>query len=414
MNPLFVGQVRRHATVVAGWAAAALGMTVTVSTTADSIVLVILLLAWIIRDDVRDRLRAAVRHPATLAWLAFFLFLAVGALHGDSSLKERLDILRKYDDFLFPVLLLPLFADLQVRERAVWAFGLAMGLILFLSLLLAAGLVEGGTWIHGHQDDASVFKLRITHSLFMSFAALLWALEAGKQPEMWKRMGLWCMTVLAMIDVFLLVQSQTGQVGLLVLIVFWCWRRLGVKGVAIGICAGAIVLFISFQTSTVFRDRIAMVIDQAHWSRSERVALNNQPVAVALRLDWYTHALDIVAANPLVGVGTGGFAKAYAASVTDPTAIKPVHPHNQYLLTAVELGIPGLVGLLALFAWFWWLTCQITESFYKELGQGALIVMSLGCLFNSLLLDHAEGLFFVWVMCIAFAGMRTLPRVATC
>ena len=416
MSPPFVDQIRRHASVGTGWAAVALGFTIPVSTTADSVVLVILLVAWILCGSARDRLRAALRHPAALAWLAFFLLLAVGALHGDSSLKERLNILRKYDDFLIPIVLLPAFAALQVRERAVWAFGLAMGLALFLSLLLAAGIIPhlGESWIHGNQHDASVFKGRITHSLFMSFAALLLALEAGRQPEMWKRVILWSMTVLAMIDVFLLVQSQTGQVAFLALIVFWCWRRLGMKGVAVGLCAGVLVMVISLQTSTAFRDRIAMVLEQAQWSQSEKVASTSQPVAVALRLEWYKNTLDIVAANPLLGVGTGGFARAYAAAVTDPTAIKPAHPHNQYLLTAVELGVPGLMGLLALFAWLWWLTYQIPESFYKELGQGALILMSLGCLFNSLLLDHAEGLFFVWVMCIALAGISAMPSVEKC
>ncbi|MGQ0666552.1 MAG: O-antigen ligase family protein [Nitrospiraceae bacterium] len=416
MSLPFVDHVRRYATVGAGWAAVALGVTIPVSTTADGVVLVIFLLAWMSCGSVGDRLRTALRHPAALACLAFFLLLMVGALYGDSSLKERLTVLRRYDDFLIPVFLLPIFAAPQVRERALWAFSLAMGLALVLSFLLAAGFIadRDGGWVQGYQQDASAFKGRITHSLFMSFAALLLALKAGRQPEMWKRIGLWSLTVLAIIDVVLLVQSQTGQVVLLALFIYWCWRRLGMKGLAVGVCVGAIILFVTFQTSTTFRDRIAMVFEQIRFGQSERIASNSQPVAVALRLEWYKNSLDLVVANPIAGVGTGGFAKAYAAAVTDPTAIKPAHPHNQYLLTSVELGVPGLMGLLALFGWLWWLTCQIPESFYKELGQGALVLMTVGCLFNSLLLDHAEGLFFVWIMCIAFAGIRTSLRVATC
>jgi hypothetical protein len=34
-----------------------------------------------------------------------------------------------------------------------------------------------------------------------------------------------------------------------------------------------------------------------------------------------------------------------------------------------------------------------------------------GCLFNSLLLDHTEGLFFVWMTALAFAGVEPRPHL---
>jgi len=121
-----------------------------------------------------------------------------------------------------------------------------------------------------------------------------------------------------------------------------------------------------------------------------------------------------VAANPIMGVGTGGFASAYKLSVADPAAIKPSHPHNQYLLTAVKLGVPGMTGLLAFFAWLFWLSSKISDSFYKEIGQGAIILIATGYLFNSLLLDHAEGLFFAWIMCVVLVCSRNNSEAETC
>jgi hypothetical protein len=36
--------------------------------------------------------------------------------------------------------------------------------------------------------------------------------------------------------------------------------------------------------------------------------------------------------------------------------------------------------------------------------------MVVGCLFNSLLLDHAEGLFFVWLSGVLFAAVPAKPQ----
>jgi uncharacterized membrane protein YccC len=44
----------------------------------------------------------------------------------------------------------------------------------------------------------------------------------------------------------------------------------------------------------------------------------------------------------------------------------------------------------------------ITETM---LARGILITITMGCLFNSLLLDHTEGLFFAWFFGLLFAGL---------
>jgi len=414
MTLSFVDTVRSRLWKASRWAVVALGFTIPISTTADSVMLVVVLIVSLVAKHAKERLQSAVRHPAAVAWFAFFLLVALGTLHGSASVSDRMHFLTKYDDFLLPILFLPILADAEVQRRALWAFGLAMGVTLILSLTLAAGWLPTGGWIRGYQHDASVFKLRITHSLFMSFAAFMFATEAGRQSEIWKRAALWALVVLAGLDVFLLVQSQTGQVGFLALAVYWCWRRLGLKGIAVGLFAGIMVLVVSIQVSPMFRDRMAMVVEQVQSSQSGEIAVSNQPVAVSLRLEWYRNTVALIADNPMLGVGTGGFATAYALSVADKVGVKPAHPHNQYLLTAAELGIPGLIGLLALFAWLFWLSSQMADSFYKEIGQGAIVFIAVGCLFNSLLLDHAEGLFFVWIMCVVLAGSRTSPRVETC
>jgi len=144
MTVPFVDRLRQRAPVWAGWAAASLGLSVPVSTTADSVLLVLLLVSWAACGNVLERLRAGFRHPAVVMGGVFFLLILSGTLHGDSPFSSRIKVLSKYEDFLLPAIFLPVFADNEVRKRAVRAFGLISGVILLLSLMLAAGLIEGG------------------------------------------------------------------------------------------------------------------------------------------------------------------------------------------------------------------------------------------------------------------------------
>lgn len=410
----FADRLRQQAPVWAGWAAAALGFSVPVSTTADSVLLVLLLLFWGISGNVRERLSAALRHPAAVMGVGMFLLIGVGSLHGESPLNTRMKILFKYEDFLLPVIFLSVFARREVRALAVRAFGVASCGILLLSLSLAAGLIEGGGWLHGSQDDASVFKLRITHSVLMAFAAFVFSLEAERETDRWKKTGFFGLSLLAGVDVLFFVKSQTGQMVLLALIVYWCCRHLGAKGIAVGVCAALLAVIVSFQVSSSFRDRLEKSLYQAGVITTDRPELVDPSVSVGLRLGWYKSASTIIAEHPILGVGTGSFPYAYARVGGDNAHQSLAHPHNQYLLTAAELGLPGLLSLLAMLAGFWWLTWQIEDSFYQQVGQGVLILMGIGCLTNSLLLDHAEGLFFMWALCIGLAEIKPCRTLVAC
>jgi O-antigen ligase len=79
----------------------------------------------------------------------------------------------------------------------------------------------------------------------------------------------------------------------------------------------------------------------------------------------WQEALDIVAAEPVFGVGPGGFAE------TSPTALADADArwaHSAYLEVAAETGVPGLVLLLAL---LWW----VYGSLYRSRQDPRLVVI---------------------------------------
>ena len=404
--------IQVHAASVAGWAVAGLGFSLPISTSLDGVLLVVTVVAWIVSGRFAE-IPGVVRQDRFVLLLpGLFLLLAIGMTHGLASFGERAKYLWKYDDFLLPLVFVPLFADPAVRERGLWGFGCGMAVTLVVSLGLAAGWIPHSSWFHGNTANATVFKHQITHNVLMAFAAFLFAEVAMRASVPWHRYGLGLLVVGAVADVLMFVQGRTGQLVLCVLILLWSVRRFGLRGLVGGVAGVAALVAMSYSLSPVFQGRVAKTVTEVERAQVEPVAPESSSVGV--RLEWYQNTMNLITTHPLVGVGTGSFPRAYAEMVTDPAAVKPAHPHNQYLLTGAELGIAGVVAVLAMFGTLWWKFRQAGGNLYAELGQGAVLVMAIGCIFNSLLVDHTEGLFFAWVISAAFASEGLGVSKETC
>ena len=113
--------------------------------------------------------------------------------------------------------------------------------------------------------------------------------------------------------------------------------------------------------------------------------------------------------HPLTGVGTGGFASAYAKLVEGTSQERTVNPHNEYLLITAQVGLGGFLLLLGMWWTQWCAARTIASPLWRGLAQGLVITMMIGCAVNSMLLDHAEGLFYAWLCGVVFGGLQYMP-----
>ena len=128
----------------------------------------------------------------------------------------------------------------------------------------------------------------------------------------------------------------------------------------------------------------------------------NQDTSVGHRLGYYGTTLEIVREHPLTGVGAGGFAQAYADKVRGTPARTTVNPHNDYLLIAAQAGLPALGLLLALSVLLWRDAARMGSTFERDAMRGLVLTVAIGGLFNSLLMDHVEGLLFAWTLGVLY------------
>jgi O-antigen ligase len=389
----------------ATWAAIALGVSIPISVAADSIFSGLAVLLLLLAGGYREKLGFIATHPVALAALALFAWLALGLLWGDRSPGEGGRYLAKYDDLALLALLLPLFREARPRRAAVLAFAVGLGLTLVVSYAVAVGLVPK-SWLRVPDPTSAIaFKLRVTHSFLMAFAAFLFALLARAAGGR-KRLGWGVLALLAAFNVLFLVKGQTGWVVLGALLLYLFTADFGWRGLAAAALLGIALGTAGYFTSEALRVRIDETAGEIAAAREGKPATGAE--SAGLRLEFYRNTAAMIAAHPLLGVGTGGFPKAYAERAA-AGRIATDNPHNEYLLIAAQVGLPGLALMLALFATEWRLARHLPTNLERDLARGLVLAVAVGSLFNSLLVDHVEGLLFAWLSAVLFGGLQWRP-----
>ncbi|HMJ49747.1 MAG TPA: O-antigen ligase family protein, partial [Burkholderiales bacterium] len=354
--------------------------------------------------------RQIKNNPPALISLALFALLALGLLYTKSDLWDALRYFAKYKELLLIALLIPLFGDATTRHRGLSAFSLALVLTLLGSCAISLRLIPEYFFMAAKPTlpgifNASTFKLPITHNILMAIAAFLFAQMARHSWATLMRIFWAALSVLALFNVLFVVQGRTGYLIVALLMVYFCFDLFKWKGLVLAAMLVTMLSAGAYFGSDVFRSRITKAANEfSQWHPDKPASILD---SVGLRMEWYRNSLSIIRDHPVFGVGTGGFAKVYADKFQG-SSLEPVNnPHNQYLLTAVDLGLLGLGTLLYLFYAQWRLAKRLPSALECSLAHGLLLAIMAGCLFNSLLLDHTEGLLYGWLSGLLYAGLRS-------
>lgn len=385
----------------AGWAAAALGFSLPVSTALDEILLALILLLWLASGHFREKIEAVRDNPVVLPALLLFGMYLLGIAYGDATGREAVGSLSKASNLLFIPVLIYFFREEGVRRLALAGFLSALALTLLISYLLRLGLLPPLGLFHITPDDAyTPFKHRITHSFLMSFGAYLFALQALREERRPARILFAALGIAALGNALFIVSGKTGYVVALVLGAYFLIARWRWRGV---VAASALLLFLSgavyFMPSSVPHQRLAMMAGEiANWKPDRP-----ESTASGYRLEFYRNSLLLVAKRPLLGTGTGGFNGAYAALVKGSGMEATVNPHNEYLMVAVQLGVVGLALMLWLFFTLWRSAGGLPGEFGRPAARGLVLLFLSASMVTSTLIDHTEGILFAWMSALLFS-----------
>ena len=391
------GRLGSYARRVSAWSVAGLGLAIPISTAFDSVLLGFVVVGAVLSGSLAGpSLRSALRTPPVALALLLFSLLLLGCFWGSTPLKVAFGTVSKYLELGLAAVLLCAAARPATRKAALMCFAAAVLLNLYVSYTAAAGLPG-----LRNPEYPIGFKASVTHSLIISLGAFLFLLWARDTASVKLRVLCIALAALCAHNVLFITIGRTGYVVLALLLTYYVatffkgWRGMAVAAAVVGLLAP-----IAYLSSGNLQKRVNEVAsDLGQWKPDGRDA-----TSVGQRLEYYRTTLDIITDAPLLGVGTGGFAGAYAQRVRSTDAVKTTNPHNDYLLLTAQVGALGFLLLAALYAAIWRYAAYLESRLHRDLARGLAIAFATGSLFNSFLLDHTEGLLLVWLMAVLYAG----------
>jgi O-antigen ligase len=399
--------VNAYAHVVARASFIAMGFSIPISVAMDSVLSGLIVLAWLLTAQFRQTAESIRTNPVAAFACVWFLAHLLGAIYSIGDAREIQRTVSKSAMFL----LIPIGATLMKqsadRDRALYAFMAAIALTTILSWLRGAGVIPADApLLKGAVFSAGVvFKYHLTQNLLLALGASVCAVYADRVKDRRARIVLAALSALAALNVIVIGDGRTGQVVLLLLMLYYGAWRLGRRGFAMALSAALIIAAAAYALpDTAIHKRTALAMTEAE--KWEAGVDSGKPSSVGDRLEFYSRTLRIVSAHPLIGVGSGGFIAAYENEVRG-SGLTPTHnPHNEYLLRAAELGIPGLALLVALFWAIWRTAGRLADRDHAVIARALVITFAVASLASSTLNDHTESLLFIWMSGVLFAGLR--------
>jgi O-antigen ligase len=362
-------------------------------------------------------LRRVLRSPPGLLALALLALYIAGTSWSIAPRPDMVVALKKYSRLLIlPIGIALSWRDPMLPARALRWF-LAGAVVLALSCYLTRfGMMPTsslGWWrVSSDASDSYVFRNHITIGILLGFAAAASLLIASYAATPRARWGAIAAAVFFAVPIMILGQGRTGYVTLFIgLVTLLLLNRRATPLIKLGgIGAIALVFFGAYMASPNVKMRTDALINE--------VATGEQRSPNGLRVSFIRVGLQVVAANPLLGIGTGSFAEAYAPTARSvwpagsEMALARHQPHSEFLLVAVQL---GLVGALVYFAMLITLgrAALGPRSFETDALALLWVLYFVASSFNSLLWDTTEAHWFLLLGGCLYVGAlrrRMVPQ----
>ncbi|HBR98140.1 MAG TPA: hypothetical protein DD979_12295 [Gammaproteobacteria bacterium] len=371
----------------------ALAFAITLHTSLSYALALLILLLGMWDTHLRQRTRTIPSHPIAIAFLLIFALHAAGLLWTEAY-PEGLRILSKQKIYVFAALFV-VFLDKDIAQKSIVALIAAIFFSEFVSLY----------WIFyaPERDSSSPFMHHMHYSLVLCFtAAYLIHLIVPGQRLCAHNLACSAGTLLTVCVMFL----NKGRIGLLALpvvavilavdkfkLAFW---RAAVAVLALSAC----VFTLAYLGSAPFQARI----DAAVYEFTEVLGSGKRD-SITCRLEMWQYSLQIVAHEPLLGVGTGDSMPAMA-NLLGAEALDALHAHcglghryqlnvhNNFILMLLQFGVVGFaVFLLAL-----WLLLRTAIAHNNHPMKLLLAVTGIGMLTASPVSIHIKYMFFFTVV----------------
>jgi O-antigen ligase len=260
--------------------------------------------------------------------------------------------------------------------------------------------------IKGHEQHFTVnggFASHVITNILMAFAMYISAHKSILSKSFWKILYI-VFFGFSFYYVLFISQGTSGQVLALALLLLLIFQYTGSRAALfIPILFFTIIIIALSSESNSIRFAIDKIQVRYHHLVSTDTAGNNTRPRI------YIHALKLIPNNPIIGSGVGSYETNFMTNEPEfykVTTTAKRNPHNEFLMITVQTGILGLLLLIFMMYKQASSANKIEDREYKYIAQGLVVLIIIGCMGNSMILDSREGHFWAFFSALLFSKLE--------
>ncbi len=373
-------------------------LTLPLSRALISLFVILLPLLWVMEGDFQRKYEQIKSSKLLLAILVFLTFSILSILWTENLIVGIKSL--RLEMYLLTLFVIATSIKKEQIHSIITAFLLGM----FVSEVIAYGVFfEFWTFKNATVQNPSPFMFHIDYSVFMAFTSLLLLNRIFANHYELKEKFIYLFFFLTVTGNLFLAIGRTGQVAFIVgvFVMSIIHFRITIKSILISTLLLFSIFTVAYNVSDSFKMR-------AHSGLSDiqKISDMNLNSSWGIRVAYYITTFDIFKNNPIIGVGFGDF-KDQTALILETQEypylnnnskefMKKIHPHNQYLLILLQMGVIGL--MLFLYMMYQLFKLKITNPEIKELSIIFGTVYFVSCIPEPLLAKQFTiGLFVLFI-----------------
>lgn len=367
---------------------------------AISLFTILLSLIWLIEGDYKKKLYEIISSKLLLALLAFLAFSFLSILWSN-NLDTALNVAKKN---LFWVVIFILATSLKKEHVQPIISGFLIGI--FVSEAIAYGVFfELWKFKSATPQNPTPIMNHIDYSVYLAFASILLINRIFAKHYSNKEKIFFVLFFLTIIGNLFLTNGRTGQVALVasVAVMSIIHFKFSVKSLALTLLLLSVIFTLAYNLSNSFKVRT-----NTAYESMQKIQNLDFDSSLGIRAAYWITTYNIVKENPVFGIGLGDYIDETKIEIElnnypyfndyVKTFLSEHHPHNQYLLVALQMGIVGLIFLFYLY--YRILKQEIDDPEIKELSILFVTIFLIASFAEPLLLKK-----FPLSLFILFAGL---------
>jgi O-antigen ligase len=347
-----------------------------------SYLIALLVLTWLLGGRFRARWQSTRTQPVLLLSAAVYIPYLLGLLYSSNMEAGWAAIVLKVPLFIFPILVASEILKTRVIRASLAGFAVATSACLAFAFVRASS--GGVTDIKGLTYTFLSTHVNLDPSILAMYAAFglvcVAFLVLTQRSRSWWMLALAAVMACGLAVSIVLLSSRTGLIVLVMLLVigvvlltrerWWFSLVVPVTMVAVGLALPNL-----YHETFI---RVTSVFDESDAPAAE-------PGSVAFRRVVWKAAVDGIARQPFVGVGTGDAGDWLSVAIADmsPDRIdSQLHAHNQFLQTGLAVGLPAAALLIASLVWPFIVNLRRQRGLYPVFAGMMVVFMVFHCPFE--------------------------------